>query len=257
MHNIFSQPNNFNPKTQPPLRHLPQKVRLAQLISCFLSLCSALFIAAALSPLSVLPIIAAALCGALFPLLGWLGCCRYAYHYANLAKRWHKIAQQYCQLAQTDALTGLGNLAAFQLAASKDCYAAGHPLCLLLIDLDGLKETNDRFGHEAGDELLRQTAAYLYASTAGLGEAFRIGGDEFILLLPNCTDNAAYSFLVKLRTTAAEMHFSCGMAYRKESDGQSIMELRQAADIALYQEKHNKRKTVSSGKTIDAAEATA
>ncbi|NIZ90870.1 GGDEF domain-containing protein [Kineosporiaceae bacterium B12] len=84
--------------------------------------------------------------------------------------------------ARTDALTGLTNRAGFQelLATS---VAEGGVLALLFVDLDGFKSVNDRFGHAAGDELLRQIAARLREVTRPQDACARLGGDEFALLL--------------------------------------------------------------------------
>jgi diguanylate cyclase (GGDEF)-like protein len=96
--------------------------------------------------------------------------------------------------AMQDGLTGLGNHRAFQdeldsqLAAAK---ATSAPLALLMIDVDDLKTTNDRRGHLAGDEVLRTVAQIMRANLRRGDHAFRIGGDEFALLLPGCDLDAA------------------------------------------------------------------
>lgn len=94
------------------------------------------------------------------------------------------------ELALTDPLTGLGNRRHFdeRLRRELDRAEAGYgPLSLILIDLNRLKSVNDRFGHEAGDRLLRGAASCLRQG----GEAFRFGGDEFAILLPDTTEQEA------------------------------------------------------------------
>jgi diguanylate cyclase (GGDEF)-like protein len=91
--------------------------------------------------------------------------------------------------ALIDGLTGLGNHRAFQealdvaIAAARDDGAA---LAVVMLDVDDLKKTNDRRGHAAGDEMLRAVAQILRANLRRGDSAFRIGGDEFALLLPAC-----------------------------------------------------------------------
>ncbi len=85
----------------------------------------------------------------------------------------------------TDALTGLGNRRA--LMRRLDYLTATRPSpphLLLLFDLDGFKAYNDGFGHSAGDALLRRLGHRLLASIGGRGTAYRLGGDEFCLLVP-------------------------------------------------------------------------
>ena len=88
-----------------------------------------------------------------------------------------------------DALTGLGNHRAFQeeldarIAQARD---DGSNLALLMIDVDDLKKINDQRGHAAGDDLLRSVAQMMRANLRRGDTAYRTGGDEFALLIPNC-----------------------------------------------------------------------
>jgi diguanylate cyclase (GGDEF)-like protein len=96
--------------------------------------------------------------------------------------------------ALQDGLTGLGNHRAFQeeldvqVAEARSASAA---LALVMIDVDDLKATNDRRGHAAGDEVLRAVSQIMRANVRRGDQAFRIGGDEFALLLPGCDLDAA------------------------------------------------------------------
>jgi diguanylate cyclase (GGDEF)-like protein len=89
-----------------------------------------------------------------------------------------------------DGLTGLGNHRAFQeelddqILEVRDQNAS---LALLMIDVDDLKKTNDRRGHAAGDEMLRSISQIIRANLRRTDRGYRIGGDEFALLLPNCS----------------------------------------------------------------------
>src|SRR5215218_6549631 len=85
-----------------------------------------------------------------------------------------------------DALTGLPNRRAFEERLPIELARAARserPLALVLLDLDGFKAVNDRLGHPAGDEVLRNVARILDASRSA-DDCFRIGGDEFAILMP-------------------------------------------------------------------------
>ncbi|HET9435643.1 MAG TPA: EAL domain-containing protein [Candidatus Limnocylindrales bacterium] len=89
-----------------------------------------------------------------------------------------------------DALTGLGNHRAFQEELEDQVLEArdeAWSLALLVIDVDDLKRTNDRRGHAAGDELLRAVSQIIRANMRRTDRGYRIGGDEFALLLPGCS----------------------------------------------------------------------
>lgn len=107
----------------------------------------------------------------------------------DTAKQRHEISLAQAELfrtaARTDFLTGIGNRLAFQTDAH-GMVAQGEPFSLFLIDVDHLKNTNDRFGHACGDELLRRVAAMLKEVTSPASQVIiaRIGGDEFALLCP-------------------------------------------------------------------------
>jgi len=88
--------------------------------------------------------------------------------------------------ALTDSLTGLANRRKLltDLEVEMEAALEGEPRLLVLFDLNGFKSYNDTFGHPAGDALLSRLAAKLAAAVAPAGEAYRMGGDEFCVLLP-------------------------------------------------------------------------
>lgn len=90
-------------------------------------------------------------------------------------------------LATHDALTGLLNRGEFR-ARVEQCFEEQHPAVIVALDLDGLKRVNDAFGHEAGDTLLQLIAVRMIGVIEGGAILGRVGGDEFGLLLPKCTD---------------------------------------------------------------------
>jgi diguanylate cyclase (GGDEF)-like protein len=113
--------------------------------------------------------------------------------FANQATTALLAAQQFEQmrfLADHDPLTDLLNRRSFVRELESEVARAGrygHPLAVLVLDFDELKALNDRHGHAAGDEALRHVAVTLKRVLRGGDHAFRIGGDEFAVLLPEST----------------------------------------------------------------------
>jgi diguanylate cyclase (GGDEF)-like protein len=147
------------------------------------------------------------------------------------------------RLALTDQVTGLGNNRHFHERLQAElarAEAERFPLTLCLIDLDDFKEINDRFGHPAGDVVLAEVAEALRHG----GDAFRVGGDEFALLLPgrDLSDGleTAQGIIRRLAGTEfaheARVSFSAGVA-SYPSDGVERAELIRLADVALYRAK--------------------
>jgi diguanylate cyclase (GGDEF)-like protein len=109
-------------------------------------------------------------------------------------------------LAGTDALTGLLNRRALEGRFAEEFARAlrfRHPLSVLALDLDGLKEVNDREGHRRGDAALRATALALRAGCRITDVAARWGGDEFAVLAPVTTLDEALGLAERIRGTAA------------------------------------------------------
>jgi GGDEF domain-containing protein len=131
--------------------------------------------------------------------------------------------------ARTDWLTGLANRRAFNRELERG-LPPEH--ALILMDLDGLKEVNDREGHLAGDALLRQVGkALAEVAQAYRGKAFRLGGDEFALILPNQLLEDALRDLVSLPLSA-------GVALAEEAQGEALYVL---ADERMYQAKARRK----------------
>jgi diguanylate cyclase (GGDEF)-like protein len=109
--------------------------------------------------------------------------------------------------ALLDPLTGLGNHRAFQEELARlvaDAQHAEAPLALLLVDLDDLKRINDERGHAGGDAALATMGRLLMTTTRHADRAFRIGGDEFAILMPNTDSIAAYAIARRLLVAAVE-----------------------------------------------------
>jgi diguanylate cyclase (GGDEF)-like protein len=101
------------------------------------------------------------------------------------------------QLLRTDALTGVGNMIGFyESLYSRMKNEPNTPFSLISIDIQGLKEVNDNFGHSAGDSALRWFALVLFEETKE--EVYRLGGDEFAVILSNSTPDLISSVMNKL-----------------------------------------------------------
>ena len=153
------------------------------------------------------------------------------------------------KLAVLDPLTGLHNRrSGEQRLAEEISRAQRHvrPLTILLLDLNGLKHLNDKFGHAAGDELIKQFAARLNKAIRGSDLAVRLGGDEFLVLLPECKPEEVHHVLSRLGGLNVDcngqliaLSFSAGWTNFKP--GESPEDLLKRADDALYVNKRTGR----------------
>jgi diguanylate cyclase (GGDEF)-like protein len=141
------------------------------------------------------------------------------------------------RLSRTDVLTGCLNRRGFdeELArrtARRHRYGTGFGL--VLFDLDAFKDVNDRFGHAAGDELLRRVAATASGTVRGSDAVYRIGGDEFAVLVDGAGADTAWQTAGRLRDVLAE-HASVSVGWAAcPEDATTADELYRRADAQLY-----------------------
>jgi diguanylate cyclase (GGDEF)-like protein len=160
------------------------------------------------------------------------------------------------QEASTDPLTGVGNRRWLERAAERRMAASvllERPVALMMIDLDHFKVTNDRFGHVAGDAVLRQLAQTVGAEIRPLDLFARVGGEEFCLVLFDATPKAAASIAERLRLLVADIRLaqwpelavtaSFGVT-RIDLSEHNIRAAMQRADQALYQAKRAGRNRI-------------
>jgi diguanylate cyclase (GGDEF)-like protein len=143
------------------------------------------------------------------------------------------------RIAHTDELTGLPNRRAWREELPREMARAARehwPLCVAMLDIDGLKKLNDTHGHHAGDQLLKQNAAAWSSALRPVDLLARYGGDEFAAVLTGCRLEDAQRLVDRLVEATPEDHsFSVGIA---EWDGaQDVQALMAAADSSLYSAK--------------------
>lgn len=162
------------------------------------------------------------------------------------------LTNEVYKLAALDSLTGVYNRRSGEQRLGEEISrAARHqrPLTLLLLDLDGLKKINDQFGHGAGDSALRAAAERLQRAIRGSDQAVRLGGDEFMAILPECKPDEVRHVLVRLEGLEftyegqkIPCRFSRGWADYKL--GETPQQLIDRADAALYADKRSRNASI-------------
>ena len=155
------------------------------------------------------------------------------------------IMRELIQLARTDGLTGLYNQRHFYAVLEAEINRARRQkreLSLLLVDVDDFKRYNDRFGHLAGDAALTRVAACLKkACRRDVDTAYRYGGDEFILVLPEAGRPTAEGIAARVRSLLVDegiaLTVSIGVAELREN--QDLKAFIREADQAMYRDKND------------------
>ncbi len=156
-------------------------------------------------------------------------------------------------LASRDPLTGLLNRRVAEQILEREFERAVRyktPLTVIFLDVDHFKMVNDRYGHKAGDDVLKYVAAHLVKMTRGSDVVARFAGDEFIILLPNTPFNEASELARRLTTfftgnpldfegTEIKVSISYGLS-RVEYGTDDAISLLKKADMMLYREKKKK-----------------
>jgi diguanylate cyclase (GGDEF)-like protein len=177
----------------------------------------------------------------------------------QLAKERNRMVEQLQELAITDGLTNLYNSRHFynQLESEIDrSYRYGHPIALLLLDIDNFKQYNDAFGHIEGDKVLVKIGEIIKSCLRTPDSAYRYGGEEFTVILPETTSEEANTAAERIRKAIEAETFypkpgkpesvtiSIGVTeYAKKED---IFAFVQRADKAMYVSKEQGRNRVSS-----------
>ena len=173
--------------------------------------------------------------------------------------------EQLEELATVDELTGLANSRVFRKRLQDEWLRAaryGHPLSLVMLDLDDFKRVNDTLGHLAGDRVLREFAMLVAGGARATDLPARYGGEEFAIILPHTEGERAVRVAERVRAAVADFAFldgetplkvtvSAGVATHPSAAGvQSAEEFLKIADRALYAAKNGgKNRVVVHGDT--------
>jgi diguanylate cyclase (GGDEF)-like protein len=176
-------------------------------------------------------------------------------------------ADRLATLSETDALTGLSNARGLfdrldrELARSRRYR---EPLALLLVDLDSLKDINDRYGHGAGDEALRRLATVIRSQLRATDIGARWGGDEFAVVAPRTSKVAALALAERIQSLIPQhgrewpLSASVGVASTDpETDGLVVdpVSLMRVADLAMYEAKRRGKNRIAVASPTDSAAA--
>jgi diguanylate cyclase (GGDEF)-like protein len=164
----------------------------------------------------------------------------------TLVRRNDLLLQQLAEEARTDPLTGLLNRRGFEERSSLELAHARRdeqPVAVVMFDIDHFKRINDDWGHEMGDRVLTRIGELLSAHARDIDVAARIGGEEFVVLLPGCTSADAESFAERVRVALAagesaglpDVGLSAGILAAVTPG--TIEAMLQGADFALYDAK--------------------
>jgi diguanylate cyclase (GGDEF)-like protein len=159
----------------------------------------------------------------------------------------HRALEHQRHLATVDPLTGALNRRAFEIAAERERLRAarhGTALSLAYLDLDHFKSANDRLGHHAGDKVLEEVASAINQAVRGTDLFARVGGDEFVLLLPETDARDAMTVVQRMRSAAASAARAAGYPAALSAGiatfrfpPESVDAMRAAADDLLYKAK--------------------
>lgn len=172
------------------------------------------------------------------------------------------------KLASHDPLTGLFNRRAFEEALKREfkrLLRYGTDLSLIMIDLDHFKKVNDRFGHAAGDEVLRSVAGIIRENVRSTDIIARLGGEEFSVILPNTRQNMAYKLSKRIEKALNKTSLRLGNVELKQTVSQGVADTRTSilrdpddllrlADKAMYMAKEEGRNCIRKATDLEIKE---
>ncbi len=167
------------------------------------------------------------------------------------ALKYHRALEH----AYNDKLTGLRNRTSLEMEGPRTLEMAARAnmdLCVMMIDIDHFKKINDSYGHLCGDKILKRVGKVINDVIRGSDEAYRFGGEELAVILPNADANGAVCLAERIRNEIRSLEYcneddlnvtvSIGIAQQDPKDG--FYSLIERADQALYEAKHTGRNRV-------------
>jgi two-component system, cell cycle response regulator len=169
--------------------------------------------------------------------------------------------QNSIEMAILDALTGLHNrryMESHLSTLAEQASSRGRPLALMILDIDFFKSINDTYGHDAGDDVLREFAVRIRKSIRGIDLACRYGGEEFVIVMPETDIQVAGMVAERLRRSIAGETFAVNKGTKRidvtisiglatlDHKGEPVADVLKRADMALYRAKHDGRNRVVS-----------
>jgi diguanylate cyclase (GGDEF)-like protein/PAS domain S-box-containing protein len=163
-----------------------------------------------------------------------------------------RIVEELRYSSMHDSLTCLFNRAYFEGEMTRLEKSRKFPLSIIMADIDGLKTTNDRLGHAAGDELLRRVGSVMRAAFRTEDVVARFGGDELAVLLPDTDAKMAENALERLKTSLAEsepvrpeLPLSMSFGVDTAEQRMPLTEVLKRADERMYEDKLKKKACIS------------
>lgn len=138
------------------------------------------------------------------------------------------------QFTKRDSLTNLLNRQSYYADAER---YSNHITAVVAMDMNGLKEINDKEGHKAGDTALKTLADCFWKAANHGQRVYRIGGDEYMILCIDTSEKDVLSLIERIRQEIAKTSYTCSIGYAMKTEGSTIDTLYQSADSMLYEDK--------------------
>jgi diguanylate cyclase (GGDEF)-like protein len=160
-------------------------------------------------------------------------------------------ADAYQRLAYTDQMTGLNNRTCFNYDFEK-LSEKPYDITVIDFDLNNLKYTNDTFGHSAGDQYIKSCASIIYDIFKGIGKCYRVGGDEFVVIIQKSSEIDMTHYLAMLESSVDDanrqtqnknlkMQIAYGYAVYDSVSDKNLEDTYNRADKIMYKDKENKK----------------
>ena len=162
----------------------------------------------------------------------------FSFHKVYLLSQEQEQIQFYRQLAYTDTMTKARNRSAYEQRCQEMAkLKPDAPLTVFMFDINNLKHTNDTYGHHAGETIIRSAADLLHTVFTDIGQIYRVGGDEFVIIEQNIERDKYEERITALKNIMQDkqVSISIGVLWREQVD--DLEALLKSADKLMYMEK--------------------